>query len=124
VARQNKFWRFCNPAGKTRRNIIARGMSVDDFDVFLADEFHDFLRAQNSERISQRNMQNVFRWYKIQPRLPLVGRAERDKNFVSAIRQTPAQINKMFFAAAKVFCRTNLQNFHTFMVNIKQQNGK
>ena len=61
MARQNKLGIFCYPARQTRWNIIPPRVRVNDFDVVFADEFRNSLCAQNAERISQGDVQNVFR---------------------------------------------------------------
>ena len=76
-------------------------MRVNDFDVVFTHELADPLCAQNSERVPKGNVQYIFRRQKIEPRLPLVRRAQGGKNLVSVRLQTAQQINKMPLAAAE-----------------------
>ena len=88
-------------ADEARRNVIARGVRVNDLDVLCADEARDPLGAENAERIADRGVKDVFRGQKRESFLPFVGRAERHENFVSALVQTARQVRQMTLSAAE-----------------------
>jgi hypothetical protein len=70
------------------------------------------LCAKDPKRIPYGYMQNIFRRQKIGFRLPLVSRPKAKKYFVAALAQTPAQVDNVLFAAAKVDCRGDMHYPH------------
>ena len=99
---QNKTGAARRQACNACRHIVAGDVSMDDVDVFLSCEVRYLYRAEDAERISDRDLENIFVRDKCKAVPPIAGRPERDKDFMSPRSKIAAQVDDMPFGSGVV----------------------
>ena len=75
---------------------------MDDIDLFFTGELGDLHRAQDAERMPDRNVKDVLGRKKIEAMLPIACRPERDEHIVAALLEAAAEIDNVPLRAAVV----------------------
>ena len=68
---------------------------MNDLDLVLANEVGDLYRAQNAERISDRDVKDILRRKERKTMLPVACRPKCDEDLVPACAQAAAKIDEM-----------------------------
>ena len=102
MARQNKLRRLCRKRRDVAGNVIASDMSMDDVDPFFAGELRDLHSTQNAERVSDRNMEEIFLRKEVEAVLPVASRSQRDEHVMAALLKAAAQIDDMALGPAVI----------------------
>jgi hypothetical protein len=77
---------------------------MNDLDLVLPEKIRYFQRAENSERVPDRHMKDLFRRQERQPMPPVAPRPKCHENIVSPGVETAAKINDMSLGTAEVSC--------------------
>ena len=101
VPRQHEPRFLCRARGHARRNIISCNVRVKNVDSLTLDKSRNTFCAEHPKRIADRHVQEPLGRQKVEPRLPLIRRPERDKYLMAALGYLTSQIDNVPLAAAK-----------------------